>query len=208
MPSVLCCCDEPAPPPPCVPVTNADLTILPVPPGPYPAPQLLGVVVALGPTPPFTYQWFQAPAILLPGETNPTYLANPPVQSDFYVVVTNACGVGQTPAVSVEPVCVPATVTVDPPQPPPPPVPPPFVTPLPNPTLLTALVAGTAPFTYQWYEAPNLPGDVPGPFALIPFATLPTYLAAPTFKTWYRCEVTNACSVVISDERLVDEAPA
>lgn len=185
-----CCC----PAGDCAPVANVSIA----PPGGA-APIVLAAVVLTG-TPPFLYQW-RAEGVDIPGATSQTLEVDPPADTNYTVAVTNNCGEAESPRVVVTtgPPCVPPTAVIEPPNV--------GNDPLPNPSLLLAVVAGTPPFTYQWQEAPNLLGNVPGLFVDIPGATAASLVAAPFDRTWYLVIVSNDCGEAQAVPVLVGSPP-
>lgn len=148
----------------------------------------VGPLVVTG-SAPFAYQWFRgAPGDTtnpIAGATGPTLTFAPvePTQAGpYWCRIQNPCG--ETAAsftLEVTTACIPCTATVTPP------APGPYLAPV----TLTAIAAGTAPFTYQWHESIVGPG---GPFVPMPAETTDTLTPSGLLaQAWYICVVTNPC---------------
>ena len=105
-------------------------------------------VVATG-SPTLTYQWYQVGSGLIQGATQPTYITpvfNATASASFYVVVSNPVGPVQsnTAVVTVNP-AIPVMITTQPAS---------AIVPVNEPVQLSAIVSGSAPYTYQWSYTP------------------------------------------------------
>lgn len=151
-------------------------------------------VTATG-TGPLTYRWYRANSV---GDTSnqvatTASFTTPALTqtTSYWARVSNNCGQDDTALITVtvtnHPVCVPATITTQ----------------STNLTVgegdgatISVTPAGTAPFTYQWYQ-----GDSPSEAQPIAGATAQGYAAGPfndpgTYKFW--AKVTNDCGVAKS----------
>lgn len=106
-------------------------------------------VVATG-SPTLTYQWYQVGSGAIPGANQPSYTT--PVftatgTASFYVVVTNPVGqVQSSTAVVTANAPAPVSFTTQPAS---------AIVPVNEPVQFTAMVAGSAPYTYQWQFTPS-----------------------------------------------------
>lgn len=112
------------------------------------------LTVAATGSPQLTYQWYQVGSGAIPGATQSSYTTpvfTTTATESFYVVVTNALGSVQSSTATVTiGAAIPVSFTTQPAS---------TIVPVNEPVQFTAVVAGSAPYTYQWLFTP--PGGAP-----------------------------------------------
>lgn len=152
--------------------------------------------VAASGTDPLSYQWFVGQAgdetSPIPGATSTSITITPSSSTDYFVEVTNACGVAMsaTATVTVVPACSTPQITTEP--------------------LAQTIIAGssiqlsvdasgTAPLTYTWFA-----GAAPDTSQQLGSGASLTITPTATNSYWVR--VSNACGMVDSDAAMVTVA--